>query len=305
MVVTTQGKVHSISMHSSHSSKRSIVGRVSGVAAISAIAVFGCVNFESERKRAKTEIKVTSERVLSETYHQEEPPQALGSKPDFASFSDVNEKKKAFFDYLAAGVAIENHRIKGERAKLLRMKELLDESTQIDPELQSFAKRLGKLYNLSVPANGATSDWVNEMLTRVNVLPPALVLTQGANESAWGTSRFATQANNYFGQWCYSKGCGLVPLQRNEGATHEVAKFSSVQESIHRYFMNVNRNAAYKELRIIRQDWESQEKDLLSPEAAKALAQGLISYSERGQDYVNDIQAMIRHNNKYWGNLTQ
>lgn len=30
---------------------------------------------------------------------------------------------------------------------------------------------------------------------------------------------------------------------------HEVAKFTSVQESIEGYFMNVNRNKAYEELR--------------------------------------------------------
>ena len=41
---------------------------------------------------------------------------------------------------------------------------------------------------------------------------------QAANESAWGTSRFARIGLNFFGQWCYSKGCGMVPKRRNTGA---------------------------------------------------------------------------------------
>jgi Bax protein len=138
------------------------------------------------------------------------------------------------------------------------------------------------------------------MLSRVNVLPKALVLTQAANESAWGTSRFATKANNYFGHWCYTKGCGLVPRQRNEGSSHEVATFSSSQESVHRYFMNLNRNRAYADLRAIRAKLAAQGDNLLTTASATELTNGLLKYSERGSDYVTDLQAMIRHNEVYW-----
>ena len=47
---------------------------------------------------------------------------------------------------------------------------------------------------------------VNELMLRVDVLPVSLALAQAANESAWGTSRFALQGNNIFGQWCYEPG---------------------------------------------------------------------------------------------------
>lgn len=43
-----------------------------------------------------------------------------------------------------------------------------------------------KLYSLPVPSSGLDQSWLTEMLNRVNVLPEALVLTQAANESAWG-----------------------------------------------------------------------------------------------------------------------
>ena len=165
---------------------------------------------------------------------------------------------------------------------------------------KAYAKRLAKLYSLPLPTSGIDEAWLKEMLNRVNVLPEALVLTQAANESAWGTSRFATEANNYFGHWCYSKGCGLVPLQRNEGSTHEVAKFSSSQESVHRYFMNLNRNKAYQDLRGIRMELANKGEDLLTLDAATKLTEGLLKYSERGTDYVTDLQAMIRHNKVYW-----
>lgn len=212
---------------------------------------------------------------------------------------DVNEKKRAFFDTLRSGVELENQRITNERERLLSMKEVVKEGHSLSAEQQQTAKRLGKLYSAPL-SDGVTQEWLDTMLSRVNVLPEALVLTQAANESAWGTSRFAIEANNYFGQWCYKEGCGLVPLKRTPGMTHEVATFPSAQGSIHGYFMNVNRNRAYAELRQIRDTFSEQQIDATSPQAATLLTSGLIRYSERGEAYVKDLQAMIRHNQAFW-----
>lgn len=234
-----------------------------------------------------------TEKVVSK------PLPSVGKKPDFAAITNVNEKKSSFFGFLNPAIAIENHRVLQERQFLLSMKSKGSDTRNTEKHLQS-AEKLAKAYQYAVPSEGITEDWLNTMLLRVNVLPPSLVLTQAANESAWGTSRFATKANNFFGQWCYRKGCGLVPLRRNEGATHEVAKFGSAQDSVSAYFMNVNRNRAYAELRTIRSQLEQSGQDLQSEKTALALTQGLSHYSERGQAYVDELQAMIRHNNKYW-----
>ncbi len=219
--------------------------------------------------------------------------------PDFTSYTDVNQKKKAFFDFLLPGIHNENQRVRQERSRLLSIQQRFISDALQEGDLD-YARQLGESYHSALAKEGITPNWLSEMLLKVNVLPKALVLSQAANESAWGTSRFATKGNNYFGQWCYKAGCGLVPLQRAAGATHEVAKFNSASESVHGYFMNVNRNRAYHSLRTIRAKLEKDGKDLLSTEAAIELTNGLLHYSERGQDYVNELQAMIRANNKFW-----
>lgn len=224
----------------------------------------------------------------------------LGPAPDFTAISDIAEKKSAFFDYLRPGIQAENRRIERERAFLARVQAQISQQQPISAQQQQSLEILAKNYQLALPDQKVTKHWLGAMDTRVNVLPETLVLTQAANESAWGTSRFARKGNNYFGQWCYQKGCGLVPLQRKDEATHEVARFDSAAESIHRYFMNVNRNQAYAELRRIRAELSRKGESLVSTQAATTLANGLLKYSERGQQYVNDLQAMIRHNEEFW-----
>lgn len=220
--------------------------------------------------------------------------------PDFKAFTDVKEKKAAFFNFMYPAVIAENSRITEERKFLESLVMKLDNDTDVSSKELERATELSTLYKETLTDSGITADWVNAMLVKVDYIPAPLVLSQGANESAWGTSRFAREANNYFGQWCYTKGCGVVPSKRNEGAAHEVAKFDSSQGAVHAYFMNVNRNNAYAELRIIRAKLHSSPEALTPEQEANALANGLIRYSERGEAYVEEIQAMIRHNSQYW-----
>ncbi|WP_061038988.1 glucosaminidase domain-containing protein [Vibrio coralliirubri] len=273
------------------STSKSLALKVTALAIVGSISLIGPYIYQEEERRRTTEQSANSADQFGDLT-------VSSSTPNFAAIEDVNEKKDTFFSFLRPSINIENKRITKERAFLSKLSE--SGLSSIDSEDASYAKRLGKLYSLPVPSEGLDQAWLTEMLNRVNVLPEALVLTQAANESAWGTSRFATKANNYFGHWCYTKGCGLVPLQRNEGSSHEVATFSSSQESVHRYFMNLNRNRAYADLRAIRAKLAAQGDDLLTTATATELTNGLLKYSERGSDYVTDLQAMIRHNEVYW-----
>ncbi|AJR08715.1 glucosaminidase [Photobacterium gaetbulicola] len=218
------------------------------------------------------------------------------AKPDFSQITDVTLKKAAFFDFLRPAVEHENQRITEERQFLESVLSSVNTGKSLSRDQYAYAQKLADAYKLPLDGNMITADWLAAMLERVDVLPESLVLSQAANESGWGTSRFAIEGNNYFGQWCYRKGCGLVPNARNEGASHEVAVFASPYLSVQAYFMNVNTNRAYQDLRDIR---SAQRKAGEVVEGTK-LAEGLSRYSERGHAYVDEIQAMIKHNNQYW-----
>jgi len=150
---------------------------------------------------------------------------------------------------------------------------------------------LAGVYRL-VDADLSSAELIKELLIRVDTVPPSLALAQAAVESGWGTSRFAVQANNLFGQWCYEKGCGLVPSQRNSGANHEVAKFKNVSDAVYSYTRNINTHRAYKDLRMSRAALRADDETV----TGHILAEGLLRYSERGEDYVHELQAVIRIN---------
>jgi len=131
---------------------------------------------------------------------------------------------------------------------------------------------------------------VGELLLKIDEVPPSLVVAQAINESGWGRSRFAREANNLFGMWCYTLGCGLVPERRRANDKHEVKRYASIQDSVDEYLRNINRNKAYIELRALR----AGQRQRLQPLSGEYLAQGLRRYSSIGAEYVNRIRTIIR-----------
>jgi len=207
--------------------------------------------------------------------------------PDFTQYTAGAERKTQFFDYLLPLVRSENQAILSNRRAL---------SDIIERGHATWAERrwlthLAERYELTDFDPDSQEDR-QTLLNRVDIVPPSMALAQAANESAWGTSRFARQGNNYFGQWCYQQGCGLVPNARNEGATHEVAAFDSPRESVRRYMNNINTHNAYRSLRQRRAALRAEGQGI----TGLALIPSLTRYSERGQAYVDELRHMIRGN---------
>lgn len=208
--------------------------------------------------------------------------------PDFGGYSDVKQKKTAFFDYMLPLVSAANQSIMEQRAEL---EEMATDADQLSFFQQRNLLQLAESYRVDTQTLN-NQQVIDQLLLRVAVLPPSLVLAQAAIESAWGTSRFARQGNNLFGQWCYQKGCGLVPLRRSADSKHEVAKFDSVAAAVDAYLHNLNTHRAYKDLRALRAELSTAE----SSASGHQLAQTLLYYSELRQVYVDEVQAVIRIN---------
>ena len=213
--------------------------------------------------------------------------------PDFAAIKDVKQKKSAFFNFIRPAVESNNQAILAEREQVEDMLSAISLEQPLTDEQRQMLAQLAKRYRVS--SNASQMTQLYQLLTKVDEIPTALVLVQAANESAWGTSRFARIGLNFFGIWCYKKGCGMVPRSRNVGANHEVEAFQSVDEAIKRYLHNINTNSAYHAFRTIRK----QLREQALPLAPQVLASGLLPYSERGSDYVLEISDMLRHNRAY------
>lgn len=132
------------------------------------------------------------------------------------------------------------------------------------------------------------------LLARVDVIPPSLALAQSAEESGWGTSRFANEGNALFGQriWSGSGQGGMVPKQRGDGETFRVKAFDHLIDGVKSYVRNLNTHRAYRAFRATRAGLRKKGEMLSGSE----LAGSLTAYSERGGAYVKTLRSIIRIN---------
>lgn len=213
--------------------------------------------------------------------------------PNFSQYRNVIEKKRAFFDYLAPVVQQQNQHIEQQRTQVKAIAKHIKQGKVLTLKQHRQLAKLNRQYQVN--ENLAISQQLKVLLNRVDIVPLPLALIQAANESAWGTSRFARKGYNFFGQWCYKKDCGFVPKKRNPGATHEVKKFDSVSAAVAAYLNNLNTHKAYQSMRSLRQ----QQREKGQTVNAKALLYKLTHYSERGEAYVEELLSMLTTNLKY------
>ncbi|MED5411099.1 MAG: glucosaminidase domain-containing protein [Pseudomonadota bacterium] len=211
--------------------------------------------------------------------------------PNFASIQNLSLKKRQFFDYLEDYVLAENESIIRARNELKRYVAIADSGVEFSERERYWLLNLADDYRIESEKH-SEREILNELMLRIDVLPASLALAQAANESAWGTSRFALQGNNVFGQWCYEAGCGIIPAQRKTGASHEVRSFETIASSVQAYFLNINTHASYSYLRDLRSRMRARNL----PFDPMSLAIGLGRYSERGDNYVNEVQRIILQN---------
>ena len=213
------------------------------------------------------------------------------SLPDFTDHKNTKEKKAAFFGYLLPKVQAVNAEILDDRKRLLKIRDQLSESASAGFFDDRFLKKVARYYYFKDIPEKVNRAFAIMVLKRVDVISPSLVLAQAANESAWGTSRFARQGNNLFGMHA-TDGSGMVPKRRGKGQTFTVAAYDTPQDSLDAYIHNLNTKGSYRQLRQIRATLRSRNQTI----SGYALANGLMNYSERGSAYINELQSMIRSN---------
>lgn len=217
--------------------------------------------------------------------HGEVPRVFMANLPRELADIPLPEQRKVMFIKTALPLILHvNELIALDRERIVSLRDRSAAGFLLSPEDEGWLKRKADEYGLE------GVDFA-ELLVRVDVVPPSLALAQSAEESGWGTSRFAREGNALFGQRVWQEDAGIVPLDRATGERFRVAAFDHLVDGVKSYARNLNSHPAYEKFRSLR---ASQRQD--DSIDGYSLAGMLIRYSERGQSYVRTLRAIIRAN---------
>jgi len=200
---------------------------------------------------------------------------------DLAQYLGPVDQKHLFIKLMLPLVLKVNAELGELRGRLLRIRARQSEARA--PEDIAFVAELGRWY-------GVKDGNMDALLNRIDAVPPSLAIAQSAEESGWGRSRFAREANAVFGQHAFRPGKPQVPHPVDGVAP--IRAFPDIISSISAYMHNLNSHKAYAGFRSLRAKARKADK----PADSLALAGTLTRYSERGQDYVATIRGHITAN---------
>ena len=205
----------------------------------------------------------------------------------------AEDKKKLFFRVIAPIVLRINELILEDRVRAQDLTERIAKGQSVSPEDQTWLTELAVKYKvLKSTSERLDSNALAELQMRVDIVPPSLALAQAADESGWGTSRFAEQGNSLFGQWAWGKGLKPTEQRTSKVGDQRIAAFGSTALAAYAYALNLNTQHAYGDLRLKRAELRRQKQRI----SGTVLAGTLVHYSERGPEYVHDLEALIKNN---------
>jgi Bax protein len=177
---------------------------------------------------------------------------------------------------------------------------ILAESNKITEDRKKLFKILGKNFNTvgeRVWLKRRFKEYkiddqdLSKLKMRMDIIPVSIALAQAANESGWGTSRFALEGNALFGQWTWSKK-GISPKNKDPDQSHKVLQFQILKASVRAYKNNLNTHNAYQEFREVRAQLREEDKPIIGSDLTKYLK----SYAAIGKKYVTILDDIIEKN---------
>ena len=199
---------------------------------------------------------------------------------DIKTLGDTKKKRELFIKIVLPLILSENSKITEDRKKLFK---ILGKNFNTVGE-RVWLKRRFKEYKID-------DRDLSKLKMRMDIIPVSIALAQAANESGWGTSRFALEGNALFGQWTWSKK-GISPKNKDPDASHKILQFQVLKASVKAYKNNLNTHNAYKEFREVRAQLRQENKQIIGLDLIKYLK----AYAADGERYVLIIEDIIEKN---------
>ena len=199
---------------------------------------------------------------------------------DLKPLGDTKKKRELFIRIILPLILDENKKISDDRKKLFK---ILSKDFNTAGE-RVWLKRRFREYKID-------DQDLAKLKMRMDIIPVSLAIAQAANESGWGTSRFALEGNALFGQWTWSDK-GLLPKEQDPDQTHKVMQFQILKASVRAYKNNLNTHNAYQEFREARAKIRQEGKNITGLELTKYVK----NYASIGEKYVVILESIIIKN---------
>ena len=173
---------------------------------------------------------------------------------DFQQIESQKYRNEIFIRILTPLALKINEEISNERSALLRLERNYKENKSLTAEETEKLEELAKKYDYftRLKNNQRIETQFKNLKTRIDIIPPSILIATAAIESNWGFSRIANVANSLYKEKLWYTTEGLEPLE-NKDDGYRFKIFDSLIDSIRSFALTFNSNINYATV------WEARE----------------------------------------------
>ena len=216
------------------------------------------------------------------------PRQFVQSLPlDFNDEKYDEVRPALFFEIMTPVILKANETLAAEREQVMALKKEFDENGDLTPD--SMKKLDNWIASYGVKPSDDLGTLFDELILRVDGVTPTLLLTMAAEDSGFGTSRYAREYNAVFHQRDWD-GNGAVPDEKQkDGPQYRIRIFPSLYDAALSQIHYLNTNGYFENYRIARAKYRRTDNLM----RGYSIAHLLINFPYKPVKYPDIIKHLI------------
>lgn len=167
---------------------------------------------------------------------------------DFAAMQDATVRNRVFIQILTPLALKINQELSEEREDLFALKEAFEADHDFQKPDKYYLEQMAKKYDVSTPFKDTRRYTLilNELIRRVDVVPPSILVGVAAIATDWGTSRIAVLGNNLYKARDWYTNKGLIPVGEDD-LSYRYVIYPSIESSMRDFALKANSNINFEQ----------------------------------------------------------
>lgn len=174
--------------------------------------------------------------------------------PDFNTITDEKERITLFIKILAPLTLKANEEIAQERDRINNINTKLKNDKKLSEKDIKFIENKAEKYDVFTRLKNSERHKriLNELLEKVDTVPPSILITAAALETNWGSSRIVKDGNSLYKILNWYSDEGLKPIGETLDNSYRIKTYPDIYESIKEFALLLNSDIDFSDFRKFR-----------------------------------------------------
>ena len=173
---------------------------------------------------------------------------------DFTEISNETERTSLFIKILAPLALKTNEEIMSERQTVINIQNKFKKNKNLQKKEIKIIEDLANKYDVfsRLKQSDRIRYLLDELLIRVDIVPPSILITAAALETNWGSSRIVKEGNSLYKTLNWYTTEGLKPTGEKNDNTYRIKTYPDIYSSMKEFALTINTDIDFKDFRNLR-----------------------------------------------------